>query len=210
MSEGSDGEAGAASAAGGTGDRQRRRWFVDFESTLTGPDGSRHPCTVYDLSPRGAGVGVTEHSGFRAYHRVDFELPGYGSIPAEIRYHGGGYIGLEFLLEGEEEVGIARYLVSLDRSHRTDGREVKLFATLRASGADVTCTILDISRLGARIAIEDTRHVSEDGEVLLDLRGIGRIAAKVSALDEREVSLSFLQQLHTDPGEMIARVGAAP
>jgi PilZ domain len=210
MAERLNGELGAVSDDDGASNRQRRRWFVDFESTLTRLDGGRHPCTVYDLSPRGAGVGVAEPDGFGPNDRVEFALPGYGSIAAEVRYRGGGYLGLEFLLEDEEEIEIARYLVSMDRSRRPEAREVKLVGTLRASGADIACTVLDITRLGARIAIDDTRPVNEDTDVLLELRGIGRVAARISALDEREVTLAFLEQLDGDPGEMIAKAEAAP
>ena len=212
MSERSDDDFGAPGGDNsGNRHRQRRRWFVDFESTLVGPDGILHTCTVYDLSPRGAGVGVAERHVFRPRDQLEFALPGYGVILAEVRYRGRGYLGLEFLLEDEEEdeIEIARHLVAMEHYRRHEGREIKLVGTLRTAGIDAVCTVLDITRLGARIAIEDTRHLAEGEEVMLELRGVGRIAATASEIDDREVVLSFLERLRTDPGELIATTAAA-
>ena len=125
MSERSDDDFGAPGGDNsGNRHRQRRRWFVDFESTLVGPDGILHTCTVYDLSPRGAGVGVAERHIFRPRDQLEFDLPGYGVILAEVRYRGRGYLGLGFLLEDEEEdeIEIARHLVAMAHYRRHEGR----------------------------------------------------------------------------------------
>jgi hypothetical protein len=64
--------------------------------------------------------------------------------------------------------------------------------------------VLDISRRGAQLMVEETRHLAEGEEVTLELRGVGVIAARVSHLDYREVGLAFLERLESDPGELIA------
>lgn len=205
MAEPSDGDARAPAGIDASG-RRRRRWFVDFETTFVGPGGAVVSCTVYDLSPRGAGVGVAERHAFAVGDRVEFELPGYGGVVAEVRYRGRGYLGLEFLFESEdeEETEIARHLVTLERSPQPEGREVKLSGKLRAAGVDIDCTVLDLSRNGARVMLEETRHLGDGQEVTLEVRGLGAVAARVADIDHREIGLAFLERLDADPGERIA------
>jgi hypothetical protein len=206
MSERSDNEVRVPGESAGASYRRRRRWFVDFETTIVNREGMLVACTVYDLSPRGAGVGVPERHVFQVRDQIEFDLPGYGVIVAEVRYRGRGYLGLEFLLEDEEEdeTGIARHLVAMEQNRRAEGREMKLAGKLRTAGVDAPCTVLDISRRGAQLMVEETRHLAEGEEVTLELRGVGAIAARVSYLDYREVGLAFLERLESDPGELIA------
>ena len=205
MSEPSDDEIPAPAGVGASA-RRRRRWFVDFETTFVSADGAVVPCTVYDLSSRGAGVGVAERHAFKTGDRVEFELPGHGGIVAEVRYRGRGYLGLEFLFESEdeEETEVARHLVTLERGPRAEGREVKLSGKLRAAGVDIDCTVLDLSRNGARVMLQETRHLGDGQEVTLEVRGLGAVAARVADIDHREIGLAFLERLDADPGERIA------
>ena len=147
-------------ADGSAPTRRFRRWHVDFEARLAiGVE--RLKCTVHDVSPGGACVELLGGGALAVGARLDFELPGYGSIPAEIRYDRDGYQGLMFLHREAGELAVARYLVAIDQNQRGAERyEVNIAATLLAGGTETTCFATDISRTGARLAVADTRHVN--------------------------------------------------
>ena len=73
-------------------------------------------------------------------------------------------------------------------------------ASLRAGGVELPCMVEDISRIGARVVLEDTRHISSGQDVTLFLAGVGQIYATVQRLDEGEIGLMFLQELSDDFG----------
>ena len=102
--------------------RLHRRWYVDFKSILKAA-GVGMNCAVYDLSPGGVCVEPTVPRAIGAGDRVDFELPGYGSIPTEVRYNDNGHLGLKFLHDGDGTIRVARYLIRSDKSRRGQGRE---------------------------------------------------------------------------------------
>jgi hypothetical protein len=197
MSDSSGGEFGPWNDES-TVKRRFRRWYVDFETVLT-VRGTAMNCRVVDLSPGGACVEVQDWHDIAADDRLLFELPGYGSIEAEVRYRGERYLGLMFLNDDAGEVAVARYLVAVEQSRRPARHDVSAEAHLVAGSVDTTCVVDDISRIGARILVDDTRHFSVGQEVSVHLEGIGRVTATVQRVDDRELGLMFLQELSSEP-----------
>lgn len=178
--------------------RRFRRWYVDFETELRFA-GTSTPCRTVDLSPGGACVEVADAHGIAAADRLSFELPGYGSIEAEVRYQGERYLGLMFLHDDTGEIAVARYLVAIEQSRRPPRHNVSFEAHLIAGSVDSACVVDDISRIGVRVLVDDTRHITAGQEVSIDLDGIGRVAATVQRVDDREIGLMFLQELSAEP-----------
>lgn len=97
--------------------RRHRRWFVDFSTTIAVREEALN-CSVHDLSPSGACLEVLDRMAIAAGDRIDFELPGYGAIPAEVRYRDDNYLGLAFLHDATGEIAAARYLVTIEHACR--------------------------------------------------------------------------------------------
>lgn len=98
-------------------DRRNHRWDVNFKTMLE-IAGERVDCAVYDLSPSGACIGELAPSAIPAGERIIFEIPGYGWVPAEVRYDSSGYQGLMFLHEEGGEEAVANYLPRVEQKHR--------------------------------------------------------------------------------------------
>lgn len=178
--------------------RRHRRWFVDFDTTI-GVAGEALKCSVYDLSPGGACIRVLVRTRLTTGDDVDFEMPGYGVIPAEVRYSGDDYLGLRFRHDAEGELALGRYLAEIELSRRPKRHEMKLSTVLRASGVELPCVLQEASRINALVRVEDTRHLAPHQEVALALPDLGSVPALVTRLDESEVGLVFLQGLDLDP-----------
>lgn len=189
--------------------RRHRRWFVDFKTTITVGDAPAS-CTVIDLSPGGACVEPEAPQNLVLGDQVEFLLPGFGSIAAEVHYSGEGYLGLMFLQDEEGEIELARYLVAVEQNRPQKRHEFKLDATLRASGIDSPCIVEDISRHGARILIDDPRHILQDQAATLEVPRLGAIAATVQRIEDGEIGLLFLQELAEDPHEALSAPVDAP
>jgi len=201
MSERSDDDL-EAFAADAEARRRHRRWFVDFKTTITVGEATV-PCAVIDLSPGGACVEPPTPQELVFGDQIEFELPGFGAIVAEVRYSGEGYLGLMFMHDEEGEIAVARYLVAIEQNRRPQRHEVKLDALLRASGVESPCIVEEISRRGARLLIDDPRHLSQDQDVTLELPRLGAVAATVQRIEDREIGLAFLQELAEDPHESL-------
>lgn len=178
--------------------RRHRRWFVDFRTTITVAD-TALPCAVYDLSPGGACVEPEDRLNLTFGDRIEFELPGFGPIPAEVRYNAQGYVGLMFLHDDEGEIEVARYLVAIEQNRRAKRHEARGDVTLRASGVSSVCIVEDLTRHGARVLIDDARHIAQDQDVTLELPRLGPIAATVQQVADREIGLAFLRELAEEP-----------
>ncbi len=196
MASEADGEFQAFEGEGASR-RRHRRWYVDFKTTIQIGD-EICPCNVYDLSPGGACIEAEGVVELVAGSQFIFELPGYGAILSEVRYSGDGYQGVMFLHEDADEVALARYLVEVEQNRRPERHDVTLQASLRASGVELPCVVEDISRTGARVVIDDTRHISGGQDVTLFLAGVGQIYATVRRHGERELGLMFLAELSHD------------
>jgi hypothetical protein len=196
-----------AFAADADSRRRHRRWFVDFRSTFQAGEETL-PCAVCDLSPGGACIEPSEPSEIVVGALIVFDLPGFGSIPAEVRYAGGGYLGLMFQHDQEGEVELARYLVAIEQNRRRERQGAEPVVVLRASGVDTPCAIVDISRHGARLRPDETRHISAGQEVVLALAGLAGIAAIVQGVEDREIAVAFLQDLAEVPAAFAGSAAA--
>lgn len=174
--------------------REFRRWDVAFETVLDSGD-RRLACTACDLSPNGVCVEVRGAETVAADGGLVFELPGYGPIPVEVRYEGGGYLGLMFLHGDDGAVAVARYLVAVEQSCRSGGAEAKVENSLAAGSAESPCVVEDLSKLGARVMLDDTRHIFAGQQVSLYLVGVGPVQAMVRRVEASEVDLVFLEEV---------------
>ena len=140
-------------AAAGVSQRRHRRWYVDFETMVT-LEGAAWACSVYDLSPGGACVEVPHREQIPAGSHVEFQLPGYGAIPADVRYSDGHYLGLVFRHDANGEIAVGRYLAAIELSRRPERREAKAEVLLCASGVEMPGVLFEISRTGARERVQ--------------------------------------------------------
>lgn len=186
--------------------RRHRRWFVDFHCTFQAGE-AMLPCAVCDLSPGGACIEPSEPTEIAVGALIVFDLPGFGAIPAEVRYAGGGYLGLMFQHDQEGEVELARYLVAIEQHRRRERRDAEPVVVLRASGVDTPCVVIDISRHGAHLRPDETRHISPGQDVVLALSGLAGIAAIVQSVEDREIAVAFLQELAEVPAAFAGGVG---
>ncbi|MDP6707305.1 MAG: PilZ domain-containing protein [Alphaproteobacteria bacterium] len=178
--------------------RRHRRWYVEFEAWLA-VDGKRHKCTVYDFSPSGACVAL-EADSVPVGTALDFELPGYGVIPAEVRYDRDGYQGVMFLHDEADEVDVARYLVGVEQNRRAARRhDVDIEAILLAGGIETECVVSDLSRNGDGLMATEARHLNAGQQVSLYIMGAGFLDATVQRVQGGEIGVVFLTPLAEEP-----------
>ncbi len=173
--------------------RRYRRWSVAIRAVLRMAAQSRD-CVVRDLSPGGGLVEVAGAAEIASGTSVVLELAGFGSIPAEVRHNRGGKLGLMFLHGPAEEEALALYLVTVRPSRRPPREPVTATAVLRAGRTESACVVANMSRAGARVLVDDSRHLVEGDEVSLTLSGRHDLAARIRRLDDGEVGLMFLEE----------------
>ena len=169
--------------------RRRRRWQVNLPAVLH-LAGKPHNCWIHDLSPGGAQVAAETAGRPASGSQVELYLGGYGTIAAEIRYCRNQRLGLEFLLDQDEQVTLARYLISHQPARRASRHDTHIEATLRKARTELHCVVENLSRTGAAIRIlEASSCLVTLEEVLLILPGYGSIAATVRHVDGNKVGL---------------------
>ena len=179
--------------------RRFRRWYVDFKTTLQIAS-EVLSCNVYDLSPGGAGIDLPDTQTIAIGTRLDFELPGYGVIPAEVRYDKDGYLGLMFLHNADGELEVGRYLVAVEENRRRSERqEVRIETNMIVAGVENACLVRDISEMGACVMVDDTENLARGQQHSLYLPGIGFVAMTVERVDTREIGVSFPEKLPRMP-----------
>ncbi len=174
--------------------RRYRRWSVDLQSILTIAERD-HDCDIYDLSPGGARIQLIGADALSLGTRVRFDLPSFSTIPSEIRYNMSGFLGLMFLLEEAEEVALARHMVALKPPRRTRRLAISSVASLSVHGKESACTVENISQIGARLLIDDARHIIKGDEAELHLVGQDPVPAVVRRVHEGQVGLMFLKEI---------------
>lgn len=175
--------------------RRYRRWAVNLRASISVVLEPR-ACSVFDLSPAGARIRLLNGDTLAQGTEVLLELDGFGTVPAEIRHTVEGFTGLMFLLDEASEIRLARHLVGLQPDRRQHPRESShATATLRPRSGDTPCIVENISRTGANILVNDTRHLMEGDDLSLRIAGFGDIAAIVRRVDDGEVALLFHREL---------------
>ena len=203
-SEPGGGDIGNAAAFAGAGKagmadtrRRYRRWSVNLSGNVLVDDEPRF-CAIYDISPGGARVQVAEGDEVAIGRQVMLEVDGFGEIPAEVRHSAHGFLGLRFTYEPEEEVEFARHLVASRPPRRRERQAVSNAATLRLAGAEMPCVIVNISRTGAAVTLDETRHFVAGDEVWLRLAGGASLAALVRYVDGNAVGLRLIDEYRAD------------
>ena len=182
--------------------RRHRRWTVNIQAVVRIENEPRL-CTVFDISPGGAWIEAEEATQATVGATAELDLENFPPIPAEIRHKAENTLGLMFFHHGEAEAELGRYLVSR-RPERTEPRKavsidgILILIPLRQRMA---CTVLDVSRMGARLAIADASDLSVGDEVMLSIPAYGEVAAAVRRVSEEDVGLLFRKALIGDlPG----------
>ncbi len=176
-----------------------RRWYVDFKTTLQVVD-DLFPCNVYDLSPGGAGIEMPDDQKLTVGTRLDFELQGYGKIPAEVRYEKDGYLGLMFLHDQDDALKVGRYLVAVEENRRgSERQEVRIETNIIVAGVETACIVRDISDGGACVMVDDTENFARGQQHSLYLPGTGFVPVTVERVDTREIGVMFPEKLRQLP-----------
>ncbi len=180
--------------------RRFRRWNVTIQAVVRIENEPRI-CTVFDISEGGAWIALEDATQDTVGTTAELDLEDFPPIPAEIRHKAGNMLGLLFLHDGEAETELGRYLVSR-RPERAEPRNaVGIDGFVIPLREWMESTVLDVSRMGANLAIADARHLSVGDEVMLMIPGYGEVAATVRRVSEEHVGLIFREALIGDlPG----------
>jgi hypothetical protein len=171
--------------------RRYRRWSVNLSGDLSAGRDAFH-CAVYDISPSGARVQVSQAHLLSVGQLVLLDLEVYGVIPAEVRHVANGFVGLRFTYDAEAETEFARHLVAAKPPRRRGRQAVRSTASLRASACELPCLVANISRTGAAVHLDETRHIEPGGEVTLKLPEHAPLQALVRYVDGNTVGLRLI------------------
>ncbi len=174
--------------------RRLRRWAVNIQAVVWIDDEPR-TCTVIDISPGGARIETGTAAQAAVGATVALGLEDFPSIPAEVRYAAGATLGLMFLHDSEAEAMLGRYLVSRRPDRAEPRKPVGIEAALIPLPERTACTVLNVSRLGANLAIGEAANLSVGDEVMLSIPDYGDVAAKIGRVSEEGVGLKFRKAL---------------
>ena len=176
---------------GGDGGRRQRRWETDIETVAV--VGIRSvDCAIHDLSPSGAQIELLGDVPVREGDRVRIEMFEFGWLDTVARNVEGRRIGVQFILDEQDMVELARFMVSLRIARKPPRQEVGRPAELRVGGNALVCTIDNISPTGASVTFPGVPEFSEGENVNLALPGHEPIAAIIQRIDGSTCGLSFL------------------
>ncbi len=174
--------------------RRFRRWTINFQAVVRIENDPR-ACTVFDISPGGAWIEAQEATQATVGATAELGLEDFPLLHAEIRHKAENTLGLLFLHDGEAEAEFGRYLIS-HRPERAEPRKaVGIEATLISLRQRMACTVLDVSWLGANLAIGEAANLSVGDEVMLSIPDYGDVAATVRRVSEEGVGLMFRKAL---------------
>ncbi len=178
---------------GGDAGRRQRRWQTDIETVAV--VGIRSvDCAIHDLSPSGAQIELLSEANVRVGDRVRIEMFEYGWLDTVARNVEGNRIGVQFILDEQDMVELARFMVSLRISRKPPRQEVSRPAELRVAGNMLVCTVENISPTGASVVLPGVPEFGEGENVDLALPGHPSIAAIVKRVDGSTCGLMFLVQ----------------
>ena len=175
--------------------RPLRRWSVDIQAVVR-IAGEPHDCDVHNLSPTGARVLVSGADALASGMTLDFEMDGFDSIPATVRYKLGGYMGIRFQHDEAEKAEFTHRLMSLRPPRRPERQELNAEALLTVRGTQLKAIVRDLSARGASLSVDDERLLVEGDEVTLKIAGYDAVTATVRRQNNGQVGLMFLEDLN--------------
>ncbi len=180
--------------------RRFRRWDVTIQAVVRIENEPRI-CTVFDISEGGAWIALEDATQDTVGTTAELDLEDFPPIPAEVRHKAENMLGLVFLHDGEAEVWLGRYLETRRNERAQLPKAVGIDGIVIPLRKEMACTVLDITRLGARLAMADVSHLSIGDEVMLTIPAYGEVAATVRRVSEEHVVLVFRNTLIGDlPG----------
>ncbi len=186
-----------AQRSDGESDHGQRRWPVDIETVAV--IGIRSvDCAIHDLSPAGAWIEILADAPVRVGDLVRIELFEFGWLDTVARTVEGRRIGVQFMLDEEDMVELARFMVSLRISQDPPRQDVARQAELRVGGDALTCTVVNISPTGASVMLPGVPEFAEGENVALALPEHEPIAAIVQRIDGSICGLNFLVRFDGD------------
>ncbi len=163
--------------------RRHRRWTVNIQAVVRIENEPRL-CTVFDISPGGAWVEAEDATQATVGATAELDLEDFPPIPAEIRHKAENTLGLVFLHDGEAEAELGRYLVLSSPERAEPRKAVSIDGIVIPLRKEIACTVLDVSRMGARLAIANASDLSVGDEVMLTIPAYGEVAATVRRVSE--------------------------
>ena len=174
--------------------RHYRRWSVDLQANIQPVvwiENEPYDCSVFDLSPTGAGIEVAGTEDIPVCSQVLLFMDGFGSTRAEVRHREGHTLGLLFIHGDIERDEMAQHLLSVPPARRLRRRKVRVTASLAKRTKRSACIIENISAMGAGLLLEDTRHLVQDDRVVLRIPKQPKLTATVRHVSEHRVGLLF-------------------
>lgn len=173
--------------------RRFRRWETDFAAELE-IDGEAHWCRISDISPGGARLHLEAPEAVAVGAAVELALDGFGTVAATVRHSAAGLLGLEFALEAERQVELARWLVARQPGRRQERRKCHVEAAFRTGGVEFACIVTDLSRTGAGLTSADAEVLAVASELTLLLPGEAPLTASIRHVDGNVIGVMFMER----------------
>ena len=167
-----------------------RRWSVDTSAFIDIDDTSNY-CVISDISPVGVRARLLGSSLFDIGEAARLDLEGYEPIAARVRHSTPAILGLSFELDRSAQIAFASWLLSVNLARRQPRYSCRIAASLTADGASVPCTVVDLSRQGAKVRVSDTKLLLGAENLALKLAGHPALACKVRHVVNADIGLLF-------------------
>lgn len=171
--------------------RRFRRWSVEVP-TYVEVDSISYYGILTDVAPSGGRVRLLEARAFEAGSAATLDLEGFAMIPAEIRHSVPGVLGLRFVLDDEQQLRLANWLLDAKLHRRRTRHACSVSASLTTAHGTLPCIVTDLSRNGAALTLQAPASLAPSSEVVLALPGHGPLAAIIRHHSERKVGLMFV------------------
>jgi PilZ domain len=171
--------------------RRFRRWSVEIPAYVDVAATSYYGILT-DIAPTGGRIRLLDARAFAPGTKAALDLEGFAVVPAEIRHSAAGVLGLKFLLEDEQQLRLANWLLSANLHRRRTRHACNVAASLTTADGTVACLVTDLSRSGAGIRVENPAALVPSSEVILSLPNHGPLSAVVRHLSDEKVGLMFL------------------
>ena len=184
-----------ADAWGGDVPSQRRfrRWETDFAAEIE-IAGRPRWCRVADISPGGARVHLDQPATVELGEALSLYLEGFGTVVACVRHAAPGVLGLEFEIEDDRQVELARWLVARQPGRRQERRKCYIEAGFRTGGVEYPCVVTDLSPTGAGLASRHAGVLAVASELTLLLPDQAPLAATIRHVDGEVIGVMFMDR----------------